>query len=145
MAIFEKSGTQSKKGWDAKTQTQTLAIGDTTEVTLRSEGGASAVLSFINLSVAVVGIWGGISDDCTIHEIAVGDGLRRRFVITALKPGRVEIQAGTSLGQSGANVVATMKFEVADSKSKPSLVFFPGERASPTVRDRARVCRPQSA
>jgi hypothetical protein len=133
VVIFEKSGSQSKKGWDAKTQTQTLATGDTTEVTLRrnDEGGdwAAAASSFMSLQVAVVGIWGSISDDCTIHELPRVDSFHRRFVITALGQGTVELQAGRRLGQSGADVVASMKVEVTGSKRKPSLVFFPGERS----------------
>jgi hypothetical protein len=131
--VFEKTGSQSKKGWDASTKTQTLETGDTTEITLRDDatgGDALTVMrAFSELSVAVVG-WGGISDDCTIHELPREYTTSRKFAITALKQGTVEIQAGDHLGEWGSNVVAKINVTVKESKRKPSLVFFPGERSA---------------
>ena len=130
MPVFEKTGSQSKTGWDASTKTQTLKVGDTTEITLRDDttgGDAITVMrAFSELSVAVVG-WGGISDDCTIHELPREFTTSRKFAITALKQGAVEIQAGDHLGEWGSNVVAKINVRVPESKRKPSLVFFPGE------------------
>ncbi len=132
MPVFEKTGSQSKTGWDASTKTQTLKVGDTTEITLRDDatgGDALTVMrAFSELSVAVVG-WGGISDDCTIHELARESTTSRKFVITALKQGAVEIQAGDHLGEWGSNVVAKINVTVKESTRKPSLVFFPGEHS----------------
>jgi hypothetical protein len=130
--VFEKTGSQSKTGWDANNKTQTLKVGDTTEITLRNDatgGDAITIMrAFSELSVAVVG-WGGISDDCTIHELPSEFTTSRKFVITALKQGAVEIQAGDHLGEWGSNVVAKIKVTVTESKRKPSLVFFPGEHS----------------
>ncbi len=105
MLVFEKIGSESKTGWDANKKTQTLQVGNSTEVALRADAGGdmyAAMASLKELSVAVVGIWGAISDDCTIHELPRVSALVRKFVITALKPGTVEIQAGDHLGEAGA-------------------------------------------
>jgi L,D-transpeptidase catalytic domain len=119
MIGFEKVGSQSTKGWDAKTLTQVLKIGDDAEISLRGSGPKGEILELAVLDPSI----------CTFHERpAVGAQHVRRFVISALKKGKCAIFAKFPKAYGGV-VAGLMYVDVTASKNGIRLVFFPGERS----------------
>jgi hypothetical protein len=119
VASFEKVGSQSKKGWNAKTLTQTLAIGDDAEISLRGEGSHGETLDLTLTDPSV----------CTVHERpGTGGPHLRQLVITGLKKGVTGVLARWH-DPAHPIVVATMYVDVTGSKHGFRLVFFPGERS----------------
>jgi hypothetical protein len=119
MPSFDKSGGQDKKGWNAKTLTQTLKVGDDAEISLLGEAPTGEALD-VTL---------GDPSVCTIHERSSTTPHVRRFVITGLKKGPCAILARLPTKHHDGTVATLMFVDVLDAKLGFRLEFFPGERS----------------
>jgi hypothetical protein len=119
MANFEKFGNLSTKGWDNKTTTQTIGLGQNAHIGLWGGGPSGEDLEVSCLNEMV----------CVAHEEPRPRQARwRHFLLTALQDGETEVQA---LVPSSSAVYARMTVKVV-GKAGVRLVFFPGERLSGT-------------
>ncbi len=136
MPNFEKAAGQGKKGWDDKTLTQTVGLGQDAEISLRGEGpkGEALVVQVSDPKIL------------TVHELPATASKVRRLLITGLTKGKAALVAmppfalndGSLLSLYGPNPVGTMvkmattmammNVEVTGSQHGFRLVFFPGER-----------------
>jgi hypothetical protein len=115
MANFGKYANLSKSGWDEKTATQTIHIGDNAHVGLWGGGPAKEALIVEADDPAI----------CVAHEEPANKAYPdwRHFLITALQDGKTRITATTNAGA----VYASMFVEVTGTTGV-RLIFFPGER-----------------
>jgi hypothetical protein len=122
LASFEKAPNQSKKGWDERSGSQTLGVGEDTEVSLRPTRPEDEGLEIVIDEPSV----------CTVHERPpTGAPRTRRFVITALKEGSAMVYARVprSAPDHRGDNVAYLLVVVKGPKRGVRLVFFPGERS----------------
>lgn len=119
MAGFQKFGKLSTSGWDAKTQTQTITLGQHAQIGLWGGGPNGEDLDVMSANESI----------CVVHEQNAPAGVAhmRQFVMTALRVGETKVNAflpGTSSKYSEPITVKVV------GQSTKKLVFFPGERMS---------------
>ncbi len=112
MANFGKFGNLSLHGWDSKTSTQSITVGQSAHIGLWGGGPGGVDLDVDCLDESV----------CICHEEPKPKQAGwRHFLLTGLQPGTTDLQA-----LLGSNVWASAKVHVT-GKSGVKLVFFPGE------------------
>ena len=118
MANFGKYANLSKQGWNEKTATQVITIGQSAHIGLWG-GGPSGEALIVKASDSKI---------CVVHEEPANKAYAnwRHFLITALSDGRTTITASLP---SGAPYASPINVEVA-GRTGVRLVFFPGERKS---------------
>src|SRR5262245_17608643 len=117
MAGFQKFGKLSTNGWDAKTQTQTITLGQHAQIGLWGGGPNGEDLD----------VMAGDQSMCVVHEQNPPAGYphMRQFVLTALRLGETKINAFLPGTNSRYSEPITVKVVGQPVKK---LVFFPGER-----------------
>jgi len=114
MANFDKFANLNPKGWDSKSATQMLSMGQNAHIGLWGGGPAGEDL-IVKAQDSTI---------CVVHEEPRPRGWPhwRHFILTALQDGETRINANTGAGAAWASMIVKVTGHAA-----VRLVFYPGE------------------